>query len=115
MRSRVAGQVVAYRTVNLKPDTYNRLRAYRLKGRSFDEVVERLMERVPVPTIHRDLARTPASAGRASVLEFAEVKRPRNARAVPVMRNRATVPTKNSGIMRQAPPGRAARATSHSS
>lgn len=37
---------MAYRTVNLRPDTYERLQAFKVAGMSFDEAVAALMDRV---------------------------------------------------------------------
>ena len=37
---------MAYRTVNLKPETYDRLKLYQVGGASMDETIESLMERV---------------------------------------------------------------------
>jgi len=43
---------MAYRTVNVKPETYERLRTYKVGGMSFDEVVQFLMERVDASELH---------------------------------------------------------------
>lgn len=37
---------MSYKTVNLRPDTYERLREYKVAGLSFDEVVQRLLDQV---------------------------------------------------------------------
>jgi len=44
-----------YRTVNLLPQTYDRLRLYKLAGKSFDDVLLDFMARVPVADYHQDV------------------------------------------------------------
>jgi hypothetical protein len=46
-----------YRTVNLLPQTYDRLRGYKIAGRSFDDALIELMDRVPVGEYARDALR----------------------------------------------------------
>jgi len=47
---------VAYKTVNLRPATYERLKMYQTRGRSLSEVVEGLMDTVePEHLFARDL------------------------------------------------------------
>lgn len=43
---------MTYRTVNVKPETYERLRTYKVGGMSFDDVVRFLMERVDPSVLH---------------------------------------------------------------
>ncbi|MBW3582742.1 MAG: antitoxin VapB family protein [Euryarchaeota archaeon] len=42
------------RTIQLKDDTYARLRMYKVGGMTFDEVVRRLMENSAVERFHED-------------------------------------------------------------
>lgn len=76
---------MAYRTVNVKPETYRRLAEYRALGESFDDVVAHLMDRVPVKALHADLVRKamqdlalPPGSDDA-VLEFREEPRAKQA------------------------------------
>jgi hypothetical protein len=48
---------MAYRTINLSPRTYARLRQYKVAGSSFDEAVAALMDRVPPREIYEEALR----------------------------------------------------------
>lgn len=61
---------MAYRTINIKPETYERLRAYKVGGMSFDEVVQFLMERVDPGVLHE---RARAAAPRTEPIRFAKL------------------------------------------
>ncbi len=45
---------MAYKTVNLKPRTYDRLQEYKVAGRSFDDVVNELLDRVDLTEFYAD-------------------------------------------------------------
>lgn len=47
--------VVTYKTVNVKPATYERLKTYKVAGKSFDEVLNDLMDEVEPDAFYRDL------------------------------------------------------------
>lgn len=49
---RISGPV-AYKTVNLKPATYERLKMYQIGGKSLSEVIEDLMDQVEPESIHQ--------------------------------------------------------------
>jgi hypothetical protein len=53
-----------YRTVNLLPRTFERLLVYKVAGRSFDDVILALMDRVRVEEYHRDVVREVSSKAR---------------------------------------------------
>lgn len=78
---------MAYRTVNLKPETHRRLAAYRAFGETFDDVIAHLMDRVPAKALHAELVRKAArelaipNGLDDAVLEFRDESRP--ARAPP--------------------------------
>lgn len=48
---------MAYRTVNLKPKTYERLKLYQVSGASMDETIESLMERVDPEEVFQEALR----------------------------------------------------------
>ncbi|MGQ0535274.1 MAG: hypothetical protein ACT4PT_04300 [Methanobacteriota archaeon] len=48
---------MAYRTVNLAPATYERLRAYKAGGKTFDDVLNDLMDNLPLERVHEDVLR----------------------------------------------------------
>jgi len=48
---------VAYKTVNLKPETYERLKLYQTGGASMDEAIESLMDRVDPEDIFQEALR----------------------------------------------------------
>lgn len=43
---------MSYRTVNVKPETYEQLRTYKVGGMSFDDVIQFLMERTDAAVLH---------------------------------------------------------------
>lgn len=45
---------MTYKTVNLKPSTYERLRQYQVGGLSMDAVINSLMDRVDVSKFYED-------------------------------------------------------------
>ena len=48
---------MGYRTVNLSPRTYERLRRYKIGGASFDEVIGSLLDRVPPRELYQEALR----------------------------------------------------------
>lgn len=48
---------MAYKTINLAPATYARLTTYKAAGRTFDEVVRDLMDRVPPERVSAEVLR----------------------------------------------------------
>lgn len=48
---------MTYRTVNLKPETYERLQTYKVGGMSFDDVVRFLVDRVDPAILHEQARR----------------------------------------------------------
>jgi hypothetical protein len=48
---------VAYRTVNLKPQTYERLKLYQVGGASADEAIALLMDRVDPEEVFKEALR----------------------------------------------------------
>lgn len=46
---------MAYKTVNLRPETYERLRAYKVAGLSFDDVVAELLDRVDQAAFYQSI------------------------------------------------------------
>jgi len=49
---------MSYRTVNLSPRTYARLRHYKIGGASFDEVISALLDRVPPRELYQEALRS---------------------------------------------------------
>ena len=49
--------VVAYRTVNVGSTTFERLKSYKVAGKTFDEVLNDLMDRTEPETVHREVLR----------------------------------------------------------
>lgn len=45
---------VVYKTINVAPATFERLRAYKVAGRSFDAVLNDLMDRTDPSEVHED-------------------------------------------------------------
>ena len=48
---------MAYRTVNLKPETYERLKLYQVGGASADEAIARLMDQVDPEEVFQETLR----------------------------------------------------------
>lgn len=46
---------MAYRTVNVKPETHDRLQIYRVAGRTFDDVLNIIMDACPPEDVFRRL------------------------------------------------------------
>lgn len=51
---------MTYRTVNLKPETYERLKLYQFGGSSMDETIESLMDRVEPEEVFQEALRVHA-------------------------------------------------------
>lgn len=48
---------MSYKTVNVAPSTYERLRTYKVAGKTFDEVLNALMDRTDPRDLHAAILR----------------------------------------------------------